>query len=770
MSETDLQRIDKTATFATHAIVQPAELLARLVNILGYIPPHPDDDEQTPDPDTREGVQGFSDKEILSNEQSSHWKLGSDRIPFGKLRSRAASEVCLDTRFDSNLVGNHEWTWSGPAASNKIQEIIKARQNSSKESKESKSLFPALNLPKSVQLPKWFKQLSNNKKESRTRNSVSVGDLGRDDEKYLSNVNSNNEESTYFTHTGVNLPSSLESSNLLEETSLADFLRALTVLHTRVGAVPDEFEKKPQRKMGTASLTPPKLPSLLTLFSSSTDSSTSLNNLNTNNANINSRRRFSLRPVDNLETLTPSNVRRSSMVINGKPRNRRFSLRPVPTPIGSTPQASPHLSGLSPRHDQPTVSSTYKMDLPFENLREPLVHGASAPGISSPIAALGGRRFSLRPTQMDIPLETSMGAPNTPVTRGVSRWRAGMLQKQINQMNVQKRVRAFSLSDVNAENFKSSSKNLGISPLALNADVKTFGRSKDPNKHLKTVTIVSPSLENREKLQISNTIQKTDFMSEEKPSVSIHRMISTSCNPFAVRDLKAVPKNPFIDIENQKYNVLGGKEKFSSDDKQTVFGVLKEGKTTTIVPTMTQACEPILQDRTVNNDDFRRQDKSELSSNPGKSKLLKEELDDNRTVSREFSSKESTDESTKVSDVLIGHLTDPKRSINEKESASTDCSSLTELSVATSEKSSSVRSLSDKARVSIDFYKPLLEIKIDNLEENPFERYKRISKQSDNDNNLLKETVGNTNSSSSSSLISWKFPVDIEKGSDESTT
>lgn len=70
VSETDLQRIDKRATFATHAMVQPAELLARLVNILGYIPPPPDDDEPEPVEKscTGGGVQLFSEKEILRDE------------------------------------------------------------------------------------------------------------------------------------------------------------------------------------------------------------------------------------------------------------------------------------------------------------------------------------------------------------------------------------------------------------------------------------------------------------------------------------------------------------------------------------------------------------------------------------------------------------------------------------------------------------------------------------------------------------------------------
>lgn len=54
---------------------------------------------------------------------------------------------------------------------------------------------------------------------------------------------------------------------ILEETSLADFLRVLTNLHNRVGErlVAEDFKPK-SRKLGTASLTPPKVNSLLDLF------------------------------------------------------------------------------------------------------------------------------------------------------------------------------------------------------------------------------------------------------------------------------------------------------------------------------------------------------------------------------------------------------------------------------------------------------------------------------------------------------------------------
>lgn len=126
-------------------------------------------------------------------------------------------------------------------------------------------------------------------------------------------------------------------SSLLEETSLADFIRALSALHSRVGAIPDDFKKgqtvgpqlPPQRKLGTASLTPPKLSSLLTLFSPPAGHSQSQQNTVTSTASASSNlptRRFSLRTAESSSTSTPVYQRRA-----GNKLARRFSLRPVVT-------------------------------------------------------------------------------------------------------------------------------------------------------------------------------------------------------------------------------------------------------------------------------------------------------------------------------------------------------------------------------------------------------------------------------------------------------
>lgn len=342
-------------------MVQPAELLARLVNVLGYIPPpmSPDDmndweqDENQSHQDDMQNDQCKTVDSFSSTKQNlpkvSQWRIGSERFPFTKPRSRATSEVRLHVTKNDFNQENSEWTWSGPAASKKLQELIKARDTTplpaSKDSSGKSYRFPSFALPNSAKsfFPRWRRQ------SKRTSvigpKDVSTKDKVVDDNEKSSQQNSigplplyldERRDSTakrYYTHTGGNLSNYLESNTLLEETSLADFLRALTALHARVGSVPDEYVTKPKRKLGTASLTPPKLPSLFTLFSPSLPGSGPQSNQNTvtGTQSYQSSRRMSLRTESNYSGFnTPSSYfRRESIAV--KPR--RFSLRPVATPV-----------------------------------------------------------------------------------------------------------------------------------------------------------------------------------------------------------------------------------------------------------------------------------------------------------------------------------------------------------------------------------------------------------------------------------------------------
>lgn len=363
VSETDLQRIDKNATFAAHAIVQPAELLARLVNILGYIPPR--DDFEWDQTEEQANAQNETQKSKLADQgianNITQWTIGGEKFSFTKPRSRATSEIRLHAAKDDSVQRNSEWTWSG-VASTKLQEMMKNRDTISSKDKSYKkftSLALPITAPKNF-FPRWRKQSNKRSSDvdSNTKNTEKAVETVDDGEKSNQNnsigpLSSYLDErhdsilrrSHYYTHTGGNLPNYLESNNLLEETSLADFLRALTTLHARVGTVPDEYVAKPKRKLGTACLTPPKLPSLFTLFSNA-PGSVSANQSNQNTVmGAQSSKRMSLK-LDNSYSgsSTPTSyIRKGSVPV----KSRRFSLRPVATPVSppTPPEAwSPRLS------------------------------------------------------------------------------------------------------------------------------------------------------------------------------------------------------------------------------------------------------------------------------------------------------------------------------------------------------------------------------------------------------------------------------------------
>ncbi|XP_016903883.2 uncharacterized protein LOC107992487 isoform X2 [Apis cerana] len=525
VSETDLQRIDKTATFATHAMVQPAELLARLVNILGYIPPATEDMGADGSNQTtyigQEQVGYHSDKleenkEILERE-SSHafntgskiWTIGHEKIPrFVRPRSRAASEIRIQET--KNEDRNIERTWSGPTAARKIQELMKSRVNESsskerdiKDTKFSKLRNFALtkNVPKALISSNPWKNrfsISSEKKISEFDRNINGKDLAGQgslsiDDRRESIPTNLNPRRYYYTHTGAaNNFNNNVNNNLLEETSLADFLRALTVLHASVAANngnwssatnEDQIRRdQPRRKLGTASLTPPKLPSLFTLFSPSPPVSTTQSNQNTitQESNIN----WNEDKLPWFQT-TRRESRRGSLAFahpTMATKSRRFSLRPVATPVSPpTP----------PKNDSPFLSKT-KSTFLFESPKEPLILTERTPGFSTPIkSTLSDRRFSLRPAQNS---NVNLKGGNTSIvsTQKVApRWKAGILQRQIGQMNLRRRARAFSLSDVHVEDHRERTE-----PFHLSSNIIYKKNNHDSiYKNPKTDEFV-PSIEN----------------------------------------------------------------------------------------------------------------------------------------------------------------------------------------------------------------------------------------------------------------------------------
>nr|XP_050848064.1 open rectifier potassium channel protein 1 isoform X1 [Vespula vulgaris]XP_050848065.1 open rectifier potassium channel protein 1 isoform X1 [Vespula vulgaris]XP_050848066.1 open rectifier potassium channel protein 1 isoform X1 [Vespula vulgaris]XP_050848067.1 open rectifier potassium channel protein 1 isoform X1 [Vespula vulgaris]XP_050848069.1 open rectifier potassium channel protein 1 isoform X1 [Vespula vulgaris] len=728
VSETDLQRIDKTATFAAHAMVQPAELLARLVNVLGYIPP-PDDANDTSDwdqeyknkEDTKKtGIEGIKEKDIFNKQNTwneSSWRIGADRFPGMMPRSRAASEVRLDMgKNDSNIhQQNGEWTWSGPAASRKIQELIKTRRTGLSGIKDSKSYkFPSITLPKSV--PKnlfspWRRQ-SSNKKALDAEQSIQKGTLPDIDleagenyssitahsDLFSSNLDDVNETTTtsrhpYYTHTGANFPSLMESNNILEETSLADFLRALTVLHAKISTVPSDYSntRKPQRKMGTASLTPPKLPSLFTLFSQSADSQGhSQSNQNTVTTSS-SNRRYSLRPSEYSPASTPSYARRGSAINPIKPR--RFSLRPVATPTSTPPEYTASYLNSRTHDDQKSQFSSLADTFVYESAKKPLVQMEGTPGVSSPIATFSNvRRLSLRPmTQIQQPPSQQIQA-----TKALPRWKAGMLQRQIGRMSVHRRVRAFSLSDVQADK---SEKSTGLSPLAIDDNgkpVTSIVSSSKPNVSAvqKTVTIVSPT---------KNEVLRSD--SNESTSVDTRSLVNTSSNPFVSSFVTSETPGNSDTTDNLRFKDVQGDEASSN----------------IALSTLQKASE-----HEINYNDTSKQATNSENN---------ERNVENMEVAKEITEK------------LIFH-NDPassKEIFNDKLTSSKDVSSDIKDSSKNSSKStidSTIKSSNEKPRIFIDFYKTSLDVKIEKPSVNPFLQYQATTSASQYGNTNLTEIKG----------------------------
>lgn len=174
-----------------------------------------------------------------------------------------------------------------------------------------------------------------------------------------------------------------ENSQILENTTIADLIKVLEAVHTQA-TLQDEH---PKRKMGTASLTPPEIPSIFGLFDRSPDPRTyetynprisrrgsmfpSLSNFPT------SSRRSSLMPTtlagkqhpppySSLEVPLPP----TAAAVNAK---RRFSVRPTPLALYNSQNASSVTSLASNSSASQVPPVTRKMSLrPSPLARDPV--------------------------------------------------------------------------------------------------------------------------------------------------------------------------------------------------------------------------------------------------------------------------------------------------------------------------------------------------------------------------------------------------------------
>lgn len=255
-SDSDLERIDKERTFnPAEALVQPSDLLLRVVNALGKAR-----DESSEESEEEEGgIHGFSDSQILASEGKfgSTWTLGSQRsrpMNTARERRRAASEVKFpfQEKMDSN-----DLTWYGTAATNKLKELRERVQKGRSRSRANSVQQPQ-SLPQTIfnKIKTTFKSATNKDEEKSKNVDIEKQDYDRKSKGRPSIATI--DQDRYLNQSARGRSSIFTSSDdpILENTSIAELVRALTAM-----AVPDVTEATnpaPKRKLGTAGITPPR--------------------------------------------------------------------------------------------------------------------------------------------------------------------------------------------------------------------------------------------------------------------------------------------------------------------------------------------------------------------------------------------------------------------------------------------------------------------------------------------------------------------------------
>ena len=302
-SEDDV-RVDSDLTF-TRRLSAESNLLIRVANALGNL-----EDGASPENEPEGAVHGFSDRDILSSETA------RPRIA----RQRAYSEIKFP--FGDKIREDENLTWYGPSATLKLQAI---REKASHGKARSRTL--------PVQQPGFITKIKN----TITGHKEREVDVERQDGAFKTIRSRANSVAPahYLKETRAGRKSLLPGLNdaVLEETSIAEFLRALTAI-----SVPEASAALPQRKLGTASLTPPKESPLRIRRFAIRPVQSRRSSLMPSSADVNSRR-LSLRPPSvDAHFLSPTppppytplvEEGRKRMSIRAPGSNRRYSLRPV---------------------------------------------------------------------------------------------------------------------------------------------------------------------------------------------------------------------------------------------------------------------------------------------------------------------------------------------------------------------------------------------------------------------------------------------------------
>lgn len=115
-SDTDLLGIDKEKTFTASALVKPAELLARVVNVLGGF-----------EAQQERGIHMFDDDHILATENPPLFSIGQDIISNSPKRTRALSVAVPNYRKESVTKLDHDYTWTNGDTAEKYRKEANMR-------------------------------------------------------------------------------------------------------------------------------------------------------------------------------------------------------------------------------------------------------------------------------------------------------------------------------------------------------------------------------------------------------------------------------------------------------------------------------------------------------------------------------------------------------------------------------------------------------------------------------------------------------------------
>lgn len=376
-----------------------------------------------------------------------------------------------------------------------------------------------------------------------------------------------------------------------------------------------------------------------------------------------------------------------------------------------------HLQMTDNRNFQEFYTSTE----PFISVssKEPLVNMEGPPGISSPMKqSSDNRRFSIRPAQLSgQPSPTSTKSTPTPLQtpKPMPRWKATILQRQLGQLNIQRRARAFSLSDVYSS--KRGRSAAPVSPLAIDNTNKVMidratndanNKSVDVSKaNQKTVTIVSPAEQMNmiSKNDLQDVIESTapaDPRNEQSLLRKNQEIVTSSINPFVfdISDKPAVALNKFVisSEEVEKYHQEDGNYEampipvYEESSKENVF----EQKIVCVNDAINKNIQIGMQETNI----------------------------DVKEIPLEVKEKENC---TNV--CIIDNLDMPQEPSNVKSSTS-------DRNLLDSKK--------EKPSVPIDFYKPFLQVTIEKPAVDPFEQYKAmtrsVQKESANSKEVEKDT------------------------------